>query len=100
MPGMYAEASIALEESRTRWRSRFRLSKRRATRAATVLCVTPENKIEERRVTVGLQTPNLIEIRSGLSAGDLIVLGTAGQLHPGQKVQPKITEVKPMREES
>jgi RND family efflux transporter MFP subunit len=99
MPGMYAEASISLEQSKEALAIPIQALKKKGD-ATTVLCVTPDNTIEERSVTVGLQTPDLIAVRSGLSAGDLIVLGTSGQLHPGQKVQPKITEVKPIREES
>jgi RND family efflux transporter MFP subunit len=58
-----------------------------------VVVVTPENRIEIRKVELGLQNPTSIEIRSGLRAGDLVVIGNHSGLEAGQQVRPKLTDV-------
>ena len=39
------------------------------------------------------QTPTLIEVAHGLSAGDLVMIGSRTQVQPGQKVEPKLSEL-------
>jgi membrane fusion protein, multidrug efflux system len=56
-----------------------------------VVVVTPENRIEIRKVQIGLQTSTKVEIRSGLKEGDLVVVGSRAGLEPGQDVRPKVT---------
>lgn len=51
---------------------------------AYVLLVTPENKVETRRIEVGEQRGPLIVVKSGLKEGDRVI--TSGQ----QKVRPGI----------
>ncbi len=58
-----------------------------------VVVVTAENRLETRKVQIGMQNPTSIEIRSGLHAGDLVVLGNRSRLEAGQKVRPKLTEI-------
>ena len=48
-------------------------------------------EVEERPVTLGLETPSRYEVLSGLKEGDLVVIGNPGQLAAGQKVEPRIT---------
>ena len=90
-PGMYAEAALTLD--------------RRADALAvpvqalsvdgqgtTVFVVSPENKIEERPVTLGIETPNRVEILSGIKENDLVVVGSRSQLKAGQRVEPKVVD--------
>jgi multidrug efflux pump subunit AcrA (membrane-fusion protein) len=58
-----------------------------------VAVVTPENRIEIRTVELGMQNPSSIEIRSGLHAGDLVVMGNRSGLESGQQVRPKPTDI-------
>jgi RND family efflux transporter MFP subunit len=58
-----------------------------------VMVVTPENRIEIRKVQLGLQNANSFEIRSGLRAGDLVVTGNRSRLTVGQQVRPKLTDI-------
>jgi RND family efflux transporter MFP subunit len=60
--------------------------------AKSVLIVNGAHELEERAIKVGLETPTKYEILSGLSAGDLVVVGNSGQLHAGEKIEPKITQ--------
>jgi hypothetical protein len=59
--------------------------------AGQVMIVTPNNLVEKRRVTLGIETANHIEIRSGLNEGDSVVLNGRATLQPGQEVRPKVT---------
>ena len=59
----------------------------------TVYVVTPNHEIEERKVTLGLETPDKYEVVSGLNEGDLVVMGNRTQFQPGQKVEPKYVQV-------
>jgi RND family efflux transporter MFP subunit len=61
---------------------------------ATVLIVSAQNTIEERKVVTGIQGKTRIEIVSGLSEGDRVVIGNRSQYRDGDKVQPK--EVTPL----
>jgi len=56
-----------------------------------VMLVTSEGRVEVRKVSLGLETSSLVEIRSGLKDGDFVVIGNRSALQPGQEVKPKIT---------
>jgi len=49
----------------------------------TVLVMNASGIPESRPVTVGLMTSGLVEIKSGLSAGDIVVTGTSSQQRTG-----------------
>ena len=56
---------------------------------ATALVVGAQNTIEERKVVTGIQGKSRVEIVSGLSEGERVVVGNRSQYRDGQKVQPK-----------
>jgi hypothetical protein len=56
-----------------------------------VMIVSPNNVLERRKVALGIETANHIEVRSGLNDGDKVVLSGRASLQPGQEVKPKIT---------
>jgi RND family efflux transporter MFP subunit len=94
IPGMYAEVDLTLEH-----RNRVLtvpipavdLSSDESSGQVTV--VTPENRVELRKVNLGLQTATNIEIRSGLREGDLVVTGNRSSLRAGQEVRPKPMDI-------
>jgi RND family efflux transporter MFP subunit len=55
----------------------------------TVLVVDQDNKIQERVVTVGLETPTRWEVTSGLKEGERVMIGSRSRVSVGQKVEPK-----------
>jgi multidrug efflux pump subunit AcrA (membrane-fusion protein) len=57
-----------------------------------VLIVNAIHEIEERPVTLGLETSSKYEVVSGLQEGDLVMLGNPAQLKLGQKVETKTIE--------
>jgi hypothetical protein len=57
---------------------------------STVRVINAQHEVEERTVTLGLETPTRYEIVSGLKEGELVVIGNADQVKPGQKVETKL----------
>jgi RND family efflux transporter MFP subunit len=101
VPGMYAEVDLSL----TRRDGVLSIpvtavdvdnqdSARTAASGVTsgrVMVVTPNNRVETRKVTLGLETADEVEVRSGLNEGDMVVIGGRSGLQPGEEVKPKIT---------
>ena len=48
------------------------------------------HRLEHRDVTLGLQTPDKIEIRSGLADNELVFVGNRARIHFGQKAMGKL----------
>jgi len=59
-------------------------------KSSSVFLVNAQQEIEERPVTLGLETPGKYEVTSGLKEGDLVVIGSRSQIRPGQKVEAKL----------
>jgi len=59
----------------------------------TVYVVNKDNEVEERTVVLGLETPTKYEVVSGVKEGELVMIGNAAQIKPGQKVEPKLVSL-------
>ena len=59
----------------------------------TVAVITVENKVEMRKVELGLETANRVEIRSGITEGEMVVIGSRSGLQAGQDARPKVTSM-------
>jgi RND family efflux transporter MFP subunit len=92
VPGMYAEVTLPMSQS-LHVLSVPMPALGGTEEKRTVLLVNQHNQIEERPVEVGIETSDSVEIKSGLQAGDLVVVGSKSQLKPGQQVIPKIVEM-------
>jgi len=57
---------------------------------STVYVVNTNNEVEQRTVTLGLETPTKFEVLSGVKEGELVLIGDASQIKPGEKVEPKL----------
>jgi multidrug efflux pump subunit AcrA (membrane-fusion protein) len=89
MPGMYGYATL-------------RLDRRNDTLAVPVQAVTAHdtnpkvyavnswNKLEERLIVLGIETPHSMEVLSGIEEGDLVVVGNRANLRAGMEVEPKL----------
>lgn len=90
-PGMYASVVLKMER-----RSQVLAIPTEAVagdKKNTVYVVTPNHEIEERTVTLGMETSDKFEVVSGLDEGDLVVMGNRAQFQPGQKVEPKLVQI-------
>ncbi|MDB6067773.1 MAG: Efflux transporter, family, subunit [Pedosphaera sp.] len=90
-PGIYAVAGLKLDR-----REKVLTIPAEAIsnhKAPTVFVLNKTNEIEERPVTLGLETADKLEVLTGLNENDLVLVGSRAQVKPGQKVEPKILEV-------
>jgi len=88
VPGMYANVTLRVDE-----RTNALAIPVEAVQPGgkSVLVVNPVHQVEERAVSLGIETPAKYEILSGLSDGDLVMVGNPAQVSVGQKVEPRIT---------
>jgi RND family efflux transporter MFP subunit len=98
IPGMYAEVNLTLDHRASVLAIPVMAvdrdnsdSQPGAAQTGQVSIVTPNNRVEKRRVTLGIESSNNVEIRSGLNEGDSVVLTGRSTLQPGQEVRPKVT---------
>ena len=89
-PGMYASATLTLDERKQALAIPVEAAPNIKDGAATALVLDKQHKIQQRRIGVGLQTPTQVEVTSGLEEGDLVLLGGQGQVQPGQTAEPKL----------
>lgn len=92
IPGIYATAIVKMERRDDAVIAPIETVVRDKSGAASVYVINRENKIEERAVTLGVETPTKIEIASGVQPGELLMLGSRTQTAPGQTVEPKIVD--------
>ena len=88
MPGMYVRALL---ETGTREQALL-APQQSVTRDpagnASVLVVTPENKVERRRIVTGAAVGERWEVLSGLSAGERVLVDGSQRVRPGDAVRP------------
>ncbi len=58
----------------------------------SVMVVSPDGVLETRNVTLGLETADFFEVRSGLQDGTNVVTGNRANLRVGQHVSPKLAQ--------
>ncbi len=98
-PGMYAETTIQLQDRR----NVLVLPTQAVVQSgnnAYVLVVNEQNQVERRDITLGLQTPNEMEIASGLQEGDRVIAAGQANYQVGETVQPKVITPMTMKEGS
>ncbi|HTQ59040.1 MAG TPA: efflux RND transporter periplasmic adaptor subunit [Candidatus Solibacter sp.] len=89
VPGMYAEATIVLKNHRGVLAAPVQALDHEEN-GVSVLVVDKNNKIQERTVQLGIETPDQVEVVSGLAQDDMVVVGNRSQLRAGMIVQPKL----------
>lgn len=89
VPGMFAEALLRLDERSAALSIPVDAVDHEKADASSVLIVNKDGILEHRMIVTGLETPERVEVKSGLAEGDLVVVGNRSQYKPGQKVDPK-----------
>jgi len=90
VPGMYADATLVLDEARGVLVAPVQAVDRTEA-GSRVLVVAHDGKVEAHDVSLGLESADRVEVTRGLSPGDLVVVGSRAQLKPGTLVTPKLT---------
>ncbi len=92
IPGMYAEVELMLDDHRGVIAVPI-AAKSTEGDHTVVFVVNASKQIEIRRVQIGLETADLAEIRSGVSVGELVVIGNRTALKDGQKVETREVQI-------
>lgn len=86
IPGMYAEATLVLEQKPNAASVPLQAIDRNGD-VTTVDVVTPENKVDIRKVKLGMETSTVAEVLSGLAEGEMVVVSDRSGLKTGQPVR-------------
>jgi RND family efflux transporter MFP subunit len=97
VPGIYAEADLTLEQRDNVPTVPLQAINHEADQT-TVLVVNRQNQLEDRPITLGLQTANDAEVVSGIFDGERIVVSDRSGLKTGERVRPQAVEVMEYRE--
>jgi RND family efflux transporter MFP subunit len=88
IPGMYAETRLSMREKKNVLTVLLEAVSRNGD-AATVLEVNAQNVVEERQVRLGLEDNARVEVVSGLTEGERVVIGSRSEFHNGERIQPR-----------
>ena len=89
--GMYAEATLMLDRRPDVLAVPLQAVNHEGEKT-TVFVVNASNTIEDRPITLGVQTDADGEVLAGLKDGDMVVVGDRGGLKAGQPVAPHVVE--------
>ncbi len=92
MPGLYAEADVALEHREDIPAIPLQAINHEGDRT-TVFLVNRDGEIVNRPIMLGLQTATDAEVVSGLNEGEQVVVSDRSGLKPGQKVHPQVVQI-------
>jgi RND family efflux transporter MFP subunit len=92
MPGMYAETTLTLEAKDNVLAVPLEAVNHEGDQS-TVYVVSPTGKVEDRVVTVGLETSTDAEVVSGLAEGEPVIVSDRSGLSPGQEVRPQVVQM-------
>ncbi len=82
MPGMYATARLTLASKKDALAVPIQCVSTGAN--TTVLVLGSDHKVEERSVSIGLETASKVQVLSGLNAQDLVVIGSRSSIPLGE----------------
>jgi RND family efflux transporter MFP subunit len=88
LPGVYAEATLTLN----RTKGALAVPQEAVNingDERSVWVVEQSNHVQERKIKTGLETPDDVEVVSGLREGELVAVGDRSSLSPGEEVRPK-----------
>ena len=91
-PGMYAETVIALQQRKNVLTVPIQAVVQGASQSY-VLALDANNRVEKKIVTLGIQGPNKVEITSGLTQNETVIVTGQTSYQVGQIVRPQIENV-------
>jgi RND family efflux transporter MFP subunit len=92
MPGMYAETTLTLEAKDNVLAVPLEAVTHEGNQT-TVYVASSTGKVEDRVVTMGLETSTDAEVVSGLAEGDSVIVSDRSGLKPGEEVQPQVVQM-------
>ncbi len=91
-PGMYAETVIALQQRKNVLTIPIQAVVQ-GTSQSYVLALDANNRVQKKIVTLGVQGPNKVEVTSGLTENETIIVSGQTNYQVGQIVRPKVEDV-------
>jgi len=91
MPGMFCETYFVHDKKKNVLAVPLEAVNRTGDQAI-VLVVDSQNVVEVRPVKLGQEANTQIEVLSGLTEGERVIVGNLSEFTPGQKVLPKVVE--------
>jgi RND family efflux transporter MFP subunit len=92
LPGMYVQATLGMAAKKDVLTVPLEAVEANGSEG-TVLVVNAQNILEERKIHLGLEGSTRVEVLSGLSDGERVVIGSRNEFRAGMKVTPKEIEV-------
>ena len=89
IPGMYAEAVLTLKRHNRALTIPIQAIAGKDGKYS-VMVVSPAGILQSRPIQTDIETATKVEVTSGLSADELVVVGDKSRLKPGQKVEAKV----------
>ncbi|MBC7926799.1 MAG: efflux RND transporter periplasmic adaptor subunit [Bryobacteraceae bacterium] len=89
MPGMYGSASLVLDRNPNALAVPVQAVSGIGAKPS-VLVIGKDGRLQHRAVTLGIETPNLVEIKSGVNEHELVAIGNRSLLKPGAQVQSRL----------
>jgi multidrug efflux pump subunit AcrA (membrane-fusion protein) len=99
MPGLYADADMSLEHRDDIPAIPLQSVNHEGSKT-TVFVVGKNNEIEDRPITLGLQTANDAEVVAGLKEGEEVVVSDRSGVKPGDIVRPQVVQIMQYQEGS
>lgn len=87
-PGMYAEVTLNIQRNGNALTVPVEAVDR-SQAGPSALAVNARGQIEKRAISLGIETPNLVEVTAGLQEGEFVVVGNLASFHPGEQVEAK-----------
>jgi RND family efflux transporter MFP subunit len=94
LPGMYAEVDLTLAMRK----KALSIPSAAIDPKGEVMVVTPNNRIEVRKLAIGLESSDRVEVKSGLNEGDMVVVAGRSALQLGEEVKPKVVTLAAVKE--
>jgi RND family efflux transporter MFP subunit len=88
LPGMYVQADVSHDEKKNALTVPVEAVRQHGENG-NVMVVDGQNIVQEKHVKLGQSDGMRIEIISGVSEGERVIVGHPGEFRTGQKVQPK-----------
>ena len=92
MPGMYAEAMLTLEAKDNVLAVPLEALNHEGEQT-TVYVASPTGKVEDRVITMGLETSTDAEVVSGLAEDESVIVSDRSGLKPGEEVRPQVVQM-------
>jgi RND family efflux transporter MFP subunit len=89
VPGMYAQVNLTLVHKNNVLTVPIQSVTRNGDQAS-VLVVNKHDCVEERQVQLGIEGSNQVEVISGLSANERVIVGSRSEFRPGDLVAPRV----------